>query len=103
LPRDAFGLDAGVGFIEGADLDLRDGAEDAALFAIKGEAVEHSQRIGWNCGTEPLDDVAIVVIVRGLDQHQRESLWGARTHLRLSKIGIELGRRISRDEIYAES
>ena len=69
-------LDARVGFVEGADFDFDIVAKHAALFAIERQAVEHSQRIRRNGGTEPLDDIAIVVVVRRLDQHQRESLPG---------------------------
>ena len=55
------------------DVDLDIVAEDAALFAVERQAVEHRQRIRRNRGAEPLDDVAVVVVVRRLDENQGES------------------------------
>ena len=76
------GLIASVGFVEGADFDFDLLAQHAALSAIERQAVQHGQRIGRNGGAEPLDDVAVIVVMRRLDQHQRES-FGTRTHVRL--------------------
>jgi hypothetical protein len=43
LAGDAGGLDPGIGFVEGADLDFDVIAKDVAGFAIQREAVKYGQ------------------------------------------------------------
>ena len=76
LPRNALRADARIGLIESRDFDLDVVAEHAPLLAIERQPIHHRQRVRRNGGTQPLDDVAVVVVVRRLDQHQREALRG---------------------------
>ena len=43
------------------------------LGAGLGEPIEHRQGIGRNRRSVPLDDIAVVVVMRGLDQHEAEA------------------------------
>ncbi len=70
LPRDALRPDVSIGLVVSGDFDLDILAQHSALFAIEREAVHHRQRVRRNRRTEPLDHVAIVVVVRRLDQYQ---------------------------------
>jgi hypothetical protein len=72
--RDAVGADAGVGLVPGMEDDLDLVAEDAPLGAIAGEPVKGCERIRWNDGAPPLDDVAIIVVMRRLDERENEAL-----------------------------
>src|SRR3989338_3792361 len=53
-------------------------SEHVATCCIEGEAIEDRERVGGNRGTQPLDDVAVVIIMRRLDQHHVERLLLAR-------------------------
>jgi hypothetical protein len=52
LPGNAFGTNAGVGFIEGADHDLDIFAQHAAIPAVERQAIQNRQRIRRNSGTD---------------------------------------------------
>ncbi len=86
--RDAPRTDARVVLIHGLDVDLNLRPEHAARAAVEREAVHHRQRVRRHGGAEPLDDVAIVVIVRGLDEDDREAARIPGRHLR---IGVAEG------------
>src|SRR5262245_1203204 len=60
------------------DLDIR--PEHAPLGAILRETVERGERSRRYRRTQPLDDVAIVVVMRRLHQHQAKTLLTARPH-----------------------
>jgi hypothetical protein len=66
-------------------VDLNIGAEHLAGAAVQRETVHHRQRVRWHSGAKPLDDVAVVVIVRGLDKHNGEALDV------LAEIGLRCG------------
>ena len=68
--RQACRTDAGVGLVEGVDVDLDVVAEHVPLGAVAGEAVERGERIRRNRRAKPLDDVAVIVVVRRLHQHE---------------------------------
>ena len=93
--RDAFGPDAGVGLVEGGDVDLDIVAEHAALAAIQRQPVQNRQRVGRNRRTPPLDDIAVVVVMRRLDQHERKALrrHGSSHPLRLNR-GVASARAL---------
>ena len=77
IAREPLRPDARVRLVERMDLELDVVAEDAPLGAIARQAVERGQRVRRNRRAEPLDDVAVVVVVRRLDQRRD------RTHARL--------------------
>ncbi len=57
-------------------LDIR--AEHLPLGAVGGDAVDRGQRIRRDHRAPPADHVAVVVVVRRLDQHQLELAWRTR-------------------------
>ena len=61
-------FDAGVGLVDDVDLDLDVGTEHAPLRAIRGNAVDRGERIRRDHRPPPADHVAVVVVVRRLDQ-----------------------------------
>jgi hypothetical protein len=69
LARDAIRANAGVGFVESGDDEFGIVAEDAAALGLEREAVEDGEGVRRNRGAEPLDDVAVVVVMRWLDQY----------------------------------
>ena len=73
LSRDAPCVDARVGLVIAGDDDLDPGAQHPALGAVGGQAVELGQRVGRHRRAQPLDDIAVVVIVRRLDQLDEEA------------------------------
>ena len=69
---DAVGPHPGVGFVERLDEEVDIGPQRLALAAILTQAIEGSQRIGRDMGPEPGDRIAVVVVMRRLDQHEVE-------------------------------
>src|SRR5205807_9166649 len=67
-PRDALDRDDGVTLVIGVDLDPNIGPEHLPLCDVLGDRVEAGQRIGRDPRAQPLDDVAVVVVMRRLDQ-----------------------------------
>ena len=80
VARNTLRVDARIRFVEGLDIDGDVIAEHAALPAVERQAIQHRQRIGRNRGAQPLNDVSVFVVVRWLDQNQRETLGGFRQH-----------------------
>ena len=60
--------DPRIGLVDRDHLDVDVVAEHASGVAIAGDSIEHRQRIGWYGRAQPLDDIAVVVIMRRLDQ-----------------------------------
>ena len=52
-------------------------AQHAALGAIERKAVQRRQRVGGDRRARPLDDIALVIVVRRLDQKQMKKLFRA--------------------------
>jgi hypothetical protein len=71
--RQALGTDAGVDLVEGMDVEVDIVAEDAALGAILGEAVQRGQRVRRHRRAHPLDDIAVLVVMRRLDQQEAKT------------------------------
>ena len=69
---DALRSDARVRLVDCDDVDVDRFAEDAASPAIERESVQHGQGIRRNRRAEPLNDVAIVVVMRRLDEVERK-------------------------------
>ena len=65
---DAVGAHPRIGLVERLDEDVDVGPEHAALAAILAQAIERGQRIGRDVGAQPSDRIAVVVVVRRLDQ-----------------------------------
>ena len=67
---DAFGPNPAVGLVicVQANFDIR--SQHLTAAGVFSERVETSKRIGGNCGADPLDRIAVVIIVRWLDQHE---------------------------------
>ncbi len=70
-PADA---DARVGFVDRRDLDIDVGPENFALRAIVEQAEDAGQRIRRHRRAVPADNVAVVVIMRRLHQHDAKAL-----------------------------
>ena len=73
-----FGPDALVGLVDRDDLERNVGAKRMPFGAIGGEAVEAGERVRRDRRAQPLDDVAVVVVVRRLDEDQTETGLGRR-------------------------
>ena len=96
LLDDLVGPDAGVGLVPDGDPDLDVVAQHAALGAVERKAVQRRQRVGGNRRARPLDDIALVVVVRRLDQEKMEGLSFHRWrcgNVRSSRIEIRQQRR----------
>ena len=65
-------VDDRVALVEDFDLDFDVGAERLLLGALGEQAVDAGQAVGRDGRAPPLDDVAVVVVVRRLDQHDRK-------------------------------
>ena len=70
---DVLDLHPRVGLVDGGDVDRDLGAEDLALRRIRRERVDAGERVRGDRGAHPLDDVAVVVVVRRLDQDELET------------------------------
>ena len=64
--------DDGIGLVNAVDDDLHLGAEGLGLRRRQRDAVETGERIGRDPGLLPLNDVAVVVVVRRLHQLDME-------------------------------
>jgi hypothetical protein len=68
----AFDVDDRIALVIGVDLDLDLGAQDPRLGAFGQEAVDARQAVGGNGRAAPLNDIALLVVMRGLDQDNLE-------------------------------
>ena len=71
---DSLGPDARVGLVPGGDADLDGIAQNPPLDAVERQAVHRGERVGRDRRLRPLNDVAVVVVVRRLDQEQGKDL-----------------------------
>ena len=62
--------DAGVGLVDGNDVDRQIGAEHAALGGAVGQAEHRGKRIRRHGRAQPLHDVTVGVVMRRFDQDQ---------------------------------
>src|SRR5580658_846710 len=74
LGDDALDAYAGVGFVDGDDVDIDIGPEHFALRAIVDQAINRRQRIRRHRRAEPADDIAVVVVMRRFYQDHAETL-----------------------------
>ena len=61
-------IDDGVALVTGVDLDVDVGAEHAVVGAFPHQPIDAGQRVRRQRRAQPLDDIAILVVVRRLDQ-----------------------------------
>ena len=61
-------IDDGVALVAGVDLDVDVGAEHAVVGALPHQPVDAGERVRRQGRAQPLDDIAILVVVRRLDQ-----------------------------------
>ena len=73
IAREASGTDARVGLVESVDFEFDVRAENGAFGAILRKPIERGERVRGNWRAKPLDDVAVVVVMRRLDEHQAEA------------------------------
>ena len=82
---DAFGhardIDDGVALVAGLDLDVDVRAERLLARALLDQAMNAGEAVGRECRAQPLDDIAVRVVVRRLDQNDAEALGRASVHL----------------------
>ena len=76
--NDLLRLDPSVGFIDRRDIDGDVGSQHLALCGVDREPIERSQRIRRHDRAEPLDHIAVVVVMRWLDQDQLEATLGSK-------------------------
>ena len=69
-PHDPVRPDAPIGLVIGVQPDIDVGAENLAPPRVVGEGVQARQRIGGNSRAEPLDRIAVVVVMRRLDHDE---------------------------------
>ena len=67
---------ARVGLVEGGNLDVDVRPQYLPFGGFGGERIDHGQRVGWDRGAHPLHHIAVVVVVRRLDQEHQESAFG---------------------------
>src|SRR5262249_41208567 len=72
--------DVRIGLVKRMNVDLDIRPEHAALGAILRETIERGERSRRYRRTQPLDDVAIVVVMRRLHQHEAKTLLAAPFH-----------------------
>ena len=56
----------GVGLVDDIDIDGNIGTQDLALRAVECEAVNRGERVGRDQRPPPADDIAVIVVMRGL-------------------------------------
>ena len=66
-------FDAGMDLVDHRDVDGGVGSEHGPLRRIAPQAVEHGERVRGDERAHPLDDVAVVVVMRRLDQDELEA------------------------------
>src|SRR5258708_16864289 len=74
LGDDALDAHAGVGLVDGDDVDVDVGPEHLALGAIVDQAVDGGERVRRHRRAEPADDIAVVVLMRRFYQDHAQTL-----------------------------
>src|SRR5580704_4257731 len=72
--RNAIRPDMRISFVQRLDDDVDVIPQHAPLLAVERKAIDHRQRVRRNRRPQPLDDVAVIVVVRWFDQNQRKAL-----------------------------
>src|ERR1700733_542837 len=74
--RNGWKIDDGVALIVDLEFDVDLGAENLGLSAFPQQSVDAGQAVRRDGRAPPLDDIAVVVVMRRLDQHDREPALG---------------------------
>jgi hypothetical protein len=70
--RDRGDVDNGVALVVDLERDIDAGAKHTRLRAFKQQAIDASEAVRGNGRAAPLNDIAVVVVMRRLDQNDRE-------------------------------
>ena len=90
--------DAAVGLVDDFDPDLGVFAEDLAGSAVLGDAIQAGQGVRRNRGPQPLNRIAIIVVVRRLDHYDIENVGLVGRHTQSSTSISYLVRGIITEE-----
>src|SRR3984957_12039036 len=74
--RDGRKINDGVAFVVDLELDLDVGAEHVVVRAFAQQSVDTGEAVRGDCRAPPLDDIAVVIVMRRLDQNDRELALG---------------------------
>ena len=69
-------IDDGVALVVDLELDIDVGAENVRFGAFQQQAIDAGQAVRGDGRAAPLDDIAVVVVMRRLDQNDRELALG---------------------------
>ena len=78
-----------IGLVIGVDLDPDARAQNLALAGVLGQAVHAGERVGRQRRAEPLDRIAVVVVMRRLDENEGEQ----RVRRARIRLGLNWTRR----------
>ena len=73
-------VDDGVALVASFDVDVDVRAEHAVVGAFLDQAIDAGEAVGWQRRAAPLDDIAVLVVVRRLDQNHSERTFGHRSN-----------------------
>ncbi len=74
--RHALDIDDGVALVAGLDLDIDVGTEHALVGALLDQPIDAGEAVRRQRRAQPLDDIAIRVVMRRLDQNDAERALG---------------------------
>src|SRR5262249_21152806 len=74
---DAINAYAGIGFVDGNDIDIDIGAENLTTRTIVNEPVDAGQRVRRHRRAVPANNVTVVIVMRRFNQHDAETLMRA--------------------------
>ena len=86
-------IDDGVALVAGLDLDIDVGAEHAVVGAFSHQPVDAGERVRRQGRAHPLDDIAVPVVMRRLDQLDPKRALGQITHPLRTEPGCSRGNR----------
>lgn len=86
-----------VGFIEGVYVEFNVIAQHLLSGAFERQAIEHRQAVRRNRRPEPLYDIALIVVMRRLDEYQAETLLLCR--FRFDDASVLSGRDIEGSKV----
>src|SRR5208282_789998 len=75
---DLFDLHARVGLVDGADVDFYVRAKNTTLRGVVRQRIKIGERVRWDRRSPPLDDIAVVVVMRRFNQDKLKTPLGSR-------------------------
>ena len=75
--RDLARAHAGIGLVHGHDVDRQIGAEQLPLGRAERKAIDRGKRVRRHGRAQPLHDIAVIVVMRRLDQDELKARAGA--------------------------